>query len=52
LPHRQVVLLASDCHNLRDLPPDLGAGVAAAARLVGKWAAERSVLDNPQRLLI
>lgn len=47
----RVTLLATDCHNLRYRPPDLGAGLAAAARLIGRDAAEALVLENPRRLL-
>jgi protein-tyrosine phosphatase len=47
----QVTLLATDCHNLSYRPPDLGAGLAAATRLIGSQAAEELVLENPRRLL-
>jgi len=47
----QVTLLATDCHNLSYRPPDLGAGLAAAAQLVGSFPAEAWVTENPRRLL-
>lgn len=47
----QVTLLATDCHNLAYRPPNLGAGRAAAAALVGESAAGRLVEEHPQRIL-
>ncbi len=47
----RVAVLATDAHNLAYRPPNLSAGVAAAARLVGEAAARALVLDNPRRML-
>jgi protein-tyrosine phosphatase len=43
--------LASDAHDTVKRPPRLAAGVEAAARIVGRPAAERLVRDNPARIL-
>ena len=47
----RVTLLATDCHNLAYRPPELGAGRDAAAALIGEAAAQRLVVENPQRIL-
>ncbi len=47
----RVAVLATDAHNLAYRPPDLSAGVAAAARLIGDEAARRMVWDTPRALL-
>ena len=46
----QVGLIASDCHNLTYRPPKLGAGVEAAARVIGEQAARELVTTVPRRM--
>ena len=47
----QVTLLATDCHNMKYRPPDLGQGARAAIDIVGESAAWDLVHGNPQTLL-
>ncbi len=47
----QVMLLATDCHNVAYRPPVLKAGVAAAAEIIGEQRASALVNDNPAELL-
>ena len=47
LENNWVHVLASDAHNSKHRPPDLGPGRAAAARIVGEDASWKLVQDNP-----
>ena len=52
LKEDKVSVLASDCHNLNNRPPNLSQGAKAAAKLVGKTKAIEMVTSNVFDLMI
>lgn len=51
LKDNKVFALASDCHNLDYRPPNLGLGLKAATKILGKRKAAQLVSTNPRSLL-